>query len=250
MDWSNLLRNLSPDEIMRKYGEGWAVAYFLGLCFLAGSLFLLFCLFISRANHRRRKNRRSEWGYPYGLRLLDTWEKDRSLFGHGHTDIGSKILREYPYYNMFKESMAMASNILDGTIDGMPCRVFDFSYTTGSGKYMVTHQYSVVAFHYDRIKPHTALRRHAWRDGLSKEDILTGREEFDDKFYIYADAWELLKNELPQEIERTIIDGLTYDLFLADKALLVVARGRLRDKGFTDLFADARQLATFFQSKV
>lgn len=245
-----LFLQYSPDDVMEKYGEGWALAYFFGMSAVFGVILIFSIITLGRFAHNRRRMRRTEWGRQHGLRLLDTADKVRGYFDYSASDIGNKILQDYPYYNDFKKKMSMSRHILEGNIDGLLCRVFEYSYVVGSGKYAVEHQHTVVAFHFDRVKPHTALRRHFWRDGLSKEDILTGREEFDDRFYIYADDWGLLQNELPQELEKLILDSVLFDLFLADRTLLLVAKGKLRNSGYDELFADARKLASFFYQKI
>lgn len=246
----NLLLQFHPDDIMRKYGEGWAVAYFFGLCMAAGLALLVIIGFIARAFHRRRLRQRSEWGHPKGLRPVDTLESTKSIFNTRSLEISEKILRDYPYYNPFKQPRAIASCILEGYIDGMQCRTFDFSYFTGTGKHSIEYPFSIVAFHYTRIKPYTALRRRERRDGLAENDIQTGWAELDEKFYVYADDWGLLKNELHQELEQLIVRSNIYDLFLADRTLLVVARKRLKNEGYDQLYATAHRLAVYFYNKI
>ncbi len=244
---TSLFLQFSPDDIMRKYGEGWAVAAFLGYSLIAGTIFFAIIFTLGAWVHQRRSRRRQDWGARFGLKLLDTKDKRRRGLGYTDSDIGMAVLREYPYVGIFQMNHAMAMHILEGYLDQLPTRVFESRYITGSGKHSVEHHFSVVAFDFDRIKPYTALRRHAWRDGLSRDDIKTGKKEIDDNFYIYADDWQLLSH-LPPDIERILLKSRLYDFVLAGDKLVVTATGRLKDEGYNRLLADSRRLANWAAS--
>lgn len=239
-----LFLQFSPDDIMRKHGEGWGVAAFFGYSLIAGSIFFFIIFKLGAWVHQRRNLRRQNWGARYGLRLLDTKDTRKRGLGYTDSDIGMAVLREYPHVGIFQMNCAMAMHILEGYLDQLPIRVFESRYITGSGKHTIEHHFSVVAFDFDRIKPYTALRTHAWRDGLSRDDIRTGKKEIDDKFYIYADDWQLLSH-LPPDVERILLESRFYDFVLADNKLVVTARGRLKDEGYDRLLADSRRLANW-----
>lgn len=245
MKWSDLGRLLSPDEIMRKYGEGWAVAAFFGYCVLGGIVFFWIILKLAKWAHQRRSNRRKNWGARYGLKLLDTKENRKRFLDCAESEHGTAVLGDYPHVGVFRMPMAMAMHILEGVMDNLPIRVFESRYITGSGKQTVEHHFSIVAFTFDRIKPYTALRRHTWRDGLTRDDIQSGRTELDSKFYIWADDWRLLANNLPADVERIFLQSRLFEFILADNKLVVLARGRLKDEGYDRLLADSRRLASW-----
>ena len=245
MNWSDVGRLLSPDEIMRKYGEGWAVAAFFVYCAIFGVVFIGVVLKIAKWTHERRSARRQSWGARYGLRLLDTRDRRRGLVDCVETDVGTAVLADYPYVNVFRQRMAMAMHILEGVIDNLPTRVFESRYITGRGKHTVEHHFSVVAFDFGRVMPYTALRRHSWRDGLTRDDVQSGRTELDRQFYIWADDWRLLSTQLPADVERIFLQSRLFEFILADDKLVVLARGRLKDEGYDRLLADARRLASW-----
>lgn len=246
-----MLLQFSPDDIYHKYGEGWAVAYFFGICILCGFILIVIIMAISRAEHRRRKLKRAAWGKKYGLELRDTLEMGRSLFRHSETKVGEDVLKDYPYATLFQNKpLPMTMHILEGVVDGLKARVFEFRYITGSGRTTAEHRFSVVAFEFESIKPYTALRRHGWKDGLSKDDIKVGDKTFDDEFYIYADDWGLMMNELPRELAETIFNSKLIDLVLADRTLVVSAKFLRKNEAYDTFFEEVRQMAAYFKSKI
>lgn len=238
----------SPDDVMHKYGDWAAVAYFLGIAIFGGLLLLLVMVVLGRSTHRRRRRRREAWGRKHGLVLIDQDKNSRGLM-KTESDAGSQTLSNYPYVSLFQFAGASAMHILEGTIDDLPARVFEWHYFTGSGKYTQEHHYTTIAFEYDANKGHTAFRRRGFLDGLPKDDIVTGHPALDKAFYVYADAWGLLQNELPNDLETTITQGLTHDFSLAGPHLVLTAKGRLKDKRYDQFLAEARQLAAWIATK-
>jgi hypothetical protein len=250
IDPTTLLLQFSPDDIQKRFGAGWAAAYFFGIIFLAFALLLCVLFALDRKAHLKRKLRRQEWGRKYGLELQDTPEMGRRLIHYADTEVGAKVLEDYPYVPLFKNPGAMTMHILQGTVDGLPARTFEYKYITGSGKHTAEHHYTVVSFEFETIKPHTALQRYGWRDPLKKEvDIQTGRKIFDEEFYIYADAWGLLANEFTDELEKLFIESRMQIFVVADRRMLLIAHGRLKDEEYDRLFYEGRTLAAYFAGK-
>lgn len=239
----SLLLQFNPSEVEKKYGSGWATALFFGYFIVGAIILVLIMLALNSAAHRRRRQRRQEWGRRHGLKLLETPEMDVE------TDIGKQVLAEYPYVSQFKGNAAMAMHILVGEFDRFPTRIFEYRFITGSGKSTVEHHYTCIAFHFETVRPYTAMRRHGWLDGLPKEDLKTGREALDKAFYIYADDWKILTEQLTPEIERLLLDGMVSDLVQADKSLVLMARGRLKNAAYDEFLGQARRLVAWFASR-
>jgi len=245
-----MLLQFSLNEIEKKYGTAASVAVFFAIMILFTVILITLVMFAGRAAHRRRKIKRAAWGRKYGLELQDTLEMGKRLFAHLDTEVGEKVLADYPYVSLFRtNTTARAMYILEGTVDGRQTRVFEYQYITGSGRTTVEHRHTVVAVEFDGIKGYTALRRHGWGDKLSKDDIKTGVEVFDKEFYIYADEWGLLRNEMPQELAQMLMDSILKDLVLAEKRLVIVATGRVKDDDYDKLLADGRRLGEWIGSK-
>lgn len=246
-----LLQIPHPDDIMRKYGEGWAVAYFFGLCVAAGIVLITIVLLIAKANHRRRRAIRKAWGAKWGLELVDSEEYEKGRKGQAQFELAAKMLEEYPYVPVFKNSTSFrcAMHMLEGTIQGRFTRVFEYMYITGSGKNTVDHNFSVVGIQFDSIKGHLALRKHGWRDGLGKDDIQSGRPILDDRYYIWADEWGLLAKELPDDLGRVLEECEVYELIVAVDKMVMIARKRLKVEQYDRLTEDAIKLADWLDAK-
>jgi len=248
--WSTLLLQFSPNEIEKKYGAWAAVSMVFGVVLLVFVALFMVLFAISRAVHRRRKLERQAWGERYGLELRDTPEMGRALFRHADTDIGREVLANYPFVTLFKGGAAMAMHILEGTLDGLPVRVFEYRHMTGSGKSTVEHHFSVVAFEFATVKPYMGLRRYGWRDPLAKQiDIQIGRAALDEAFYIYADEWGLLAREFSDQLERLFLESELVDFVVAERRMVVAARGRLKDEGYDRLLAEGRTLVEWLARK-
>jgi hypothetical protein len=237
---------------MHRYGDRWAAAYFFGIVLVFSVIFIWLVLIVGRAVHRRRRGIRQEWGRKWGLTLTDTEEYDRSHKGDSHTSLGVKMAKEYPYAPILKASSNYrgAMHLLEGVVQGRATHVFEFKYITGSGKHLVEHHFSVVGMQLNSVKGHLALRKHAWRDGLSKEDIQTGHAILDDRYYIWADEWALLANELPNDLAKVLEESKeVFELVVAVDKMIIFANRRLKPEAYDELMEDAIKLADWLDTK-
>jgi hypothetical protein len=242
----------SPDDIMRRYGDRWAVAYFFGWIVLATIILIWIALALARVHHRKRRARRQSWGSKWGLTLLDTEAYDRAEKRDSHVRLASQIALEYPYVDIFKAGTSYrgAMHMLEGIVQSRPTRVFEFKYITGSGKHMVEHHFSAVGIQLNSVKGHLGLRKHGWRDGLSKEDIQTGRSVLDDRYYIWADEWALLANELPDDLAQVLEESNeVFELVVAVDKMVMIANRRLKNEAYDRLMEDAIKLADWLDTK-
>jgi hypothetical protein len=237
---------------MRKYGEGWAVAYFFGLCLAAAIVLIVIGMVIAGIRHRKRREVRRAWGAKWGLELVDSEEYEKSRKGRStaQSELAAKIVQEYPYVPAFKNSTScrFAMHMLEGTVQGRFTRVFEFVYLTGSGKHVVEHPFSVVGFHLNSIKGHLSLRRPGWLDKV-KDDIQVGRPILDDRYNIYADEWNLLANELPDELARVLEESDLFELVVAVDRMVVTVRKKLKNEAYDRLMEDAIKLADWLDTK-
>lgn len=240
-----------PDDIMHRYGEGWAVAYFFGMILLISAILIIVGHFIAKARHRKRREVRQAWGAKWGLGLLDTEDYDQSRKGNAHTDLAAWIVKEYPYSPLISKSTSYrgAMHVLEGTLQGRPTRVFEFKYISGTGRHTVEHHFSVVAMQLNSVKGHLSLQKHFWLDRLGNDDIQTGRPVLDKRYYVRADEWGLLANELPEDLGQVLEAGRIFELVVAVDKMVVIAHDRLKNDAYDRLMEDAMKLADWLDAK-
>lgn len=138
----------------------------------------------------------------------------------------------------------VSSNILRRQVDPLDVVLYDYRYTTGSGKSSHTHQQTVALFHSPRLRvPHFVLKPEGW---VSRLGEFFGAQDID-----FADVPEFSRKfVLSGKDERAIRDFLTRDrlqtLSEMDKLCLEAQPGSLL-VWFDHRRVPPEELQTFFQ---
>lgn len=235
--------------IESNYGTPVAVVILLVLILLG--LAIIFCIgmSISYFFQRRRKRILSAWGEQRGFRMLDT-EEMVTFFRPIHKETSDQTLALFPWTNLFKGDGAMALNVLEGRVEGLPAKIFEYRYMTGSGKSTAEHFFTVVSCEFHAPKSYTGFRRYGWRDPLlGKQDIVTHHASFDDAYYVYADEWGLLQNEFTPDLAQGFVNGQIYDLVIAERRMTACAKGRLKTQNLDALVAEIEVVVRYLLTK-
>lgn len=99
-----------------------------------------------------------------------------------------------------------SSNLLSGRIGQIDWEIFDYHYTTGSGKHRQTHQVGVVAANVPIVFPTMMMRAEGFFDRIASlagfDDINFESEQFSRRYHVHCDdrkfAYDLIH---PQMIE-------------------------------------------------
>ncbi len=226
----------SPNQLEKQYGSGTAALIIFGCCALAFILLMGGLWLIGRYFARRRFRLRSEWAMERGYTALDSVDET--------ADAGKQTLAAYPHVWMFSHASGIAERIFTGSHKGEPFRVFDFSYTTGSGKSTVEHQYSVVAVQLPRDVRALMFRKRVPFDRLRGGDqVLTGNEVFDECFAVDWDVAGILPLRLDDEVIERLREGLVREVFASGWQLVVTTPNHISSDNYDRLIEEAKWLA-------
>ncbi len=203
-------------------------------------LFLLFFVVVMALSWYFAYLRRKMWqeiAAKYGLRY-----QQGDPFGF------TEMLSDFAF--MQRGHSRRVSNTLDGNVDGMKIAIFDYRYTTGSGKNKTTHRMSCLMVELPIYGPHLYIRREDWfstvASWIGMGDIEFESEEFNRRFKVTSNdkrfAYDICHTQMMEYLlanpegnweishNRLLLYSSTWRQFDKDE----VDRALILAKGFVD----------------
>jgi len=168
---------------------------------------------VSRA--RRRFWQSFAKDHDWKFQPKGSWQKERALmFTTGH----SKKMR----------------NIVSGKLAGHRLRIFEYQYSTGSGKNQKTYYYTIFEAHFSGHFPHLYLNNlDNSHSAGTPGHRLPLPNEFEQQFHLYGpEQYEIEALEIfaPNILELLLHMQFPYDVELVEQELLVFTRTRIHSR--------------------
>ena len=146
--------------------------------------------------HLQEQNRRKQW--------LDVAERKGLRFS---AEVDPALLAAVGHFHLFSQGRSRKiTNVLQTDADDIAVKIFDYRFTTGSGKHSHTHRQTVALFESERIRlPRFTLRPEGLFDKLGG---FLGRQDIDFQHHPgFSDAY-LLQGEDEARIRELFTDGV------------------------------------------
>jgi hypothetical protein len=147
------------------------------------------------------------------------------------------IDKEYPGLKFLAKGRSRkAKNIVSGTYEGREIRLFDYRYTTGSGKHQQTHKLGVVIIATGHpVIPLTIRRENPFDkvgEFLGADDIDFESAEFSRRFYVKSADRKWAYDVIHQRTMDYLLEGDFFDVAFGYRELAVHTRGTFAPEGY------------------
>lgn len=148
---------------------------------------------------------------------------------------------QYKYYGdpdqekgiMFRQGNGRhISQYIEGSIDDRTFRIFNYEFSTGSGKTKQTYCYTVFAFKFNGSFPHIYLNNRFNYYGVNIGEKISLPGEFEKKFSLSAPKKyeiEALEIFTPDVLANLLDNGFTHDVEFVDQEMLIFTYGQLNN---------------------
>ncbi|MEK7093740.1 MAG: hypothetical protein AAB903_00160 [Patescibacteria group bacterium] len=139
-------------------------------------------------------------------------------------------------YLMHRGNTQHIHQVIRGTLDNRPLRIFSFEFSTGTGKNRRTYAYTVFGFSFTGKFPHLYLNHQDDQYYGEVGEEISLPEEFEKKFILHAPKqYEIEAHQIfnPGILSYIIDSNLDYDVELVDGELLAFKNGSVAN--ITDL---------------
>lgn len=224
----NILKENRPFWFLAAFALGSSVlvvttkAWWIGQVALIPYLFVgLYAFFI------QMKVRASFWkefavanGWQYQTDSFSAWI-DISGFSNAENESGI----------MFKQgNEGRISNEIAGTIDNRNFRIFNYQYSTGSGKNKQTHRYTVFSFKFNGSFPDIYLNNRSNYLNITAGEKIPLPDEFEEKFFLSAPheyEIEALQIFTPDVLSSLLDNGFPYDVEFVNHEMIIFTEGQI-----------------------
>jgi hypothetical protein len=124
------------------------------------------------------------------------------------------------------------SNLVEGSFEGKPFRIFEFSITFDSDKSKRTYTHTVFEFKFSGQFPHLYLDRKGNLYGVSVGERIPLLHQFAKFFHLFGPSQyeiEALQIFTPDVLERILKMGLMHDIELVEQELLIFMEGEIKN---------------------
>lgn len=151
--------------------------------------------------------------YPEGMKVADYEASLNSLFGFGGPSVTCPHPAEFvPFFDMFDRghSRYLRPAIVGNDHRGFKWFLFDYRYTTGSGKNQATHSHSVIIVKTNLLLPTMSMTKEHFLNTVGKmlgaHELQVESEEFNRRYYIKTSDSKMSLDLLhPQMIEAMLV---------------------------------------------
>ncbi len=187
------------------------------------------------ATYRDRKRREAlaSWAQSKG------WRLQRGKIG--------RLNSEYPGLKFFdKGHSRSAKNVITGDHEGLPVRLMDYTYATGSGKSRTTHNLGVVILKTEFPVIPLAIRRENPLDRVGEffgaDDIDFESAEFSRKFYVKSNDRRWAYDVIHQRAMDYLLGAPSYNIAFGTFELAVTKTGHFAPASYEEALAMAKGL--------
>jgi hypothetical protein len=161
-------------------------------------------------------------------------------------------------FQLFKEGRAQrVYNLLRAEAEGVRMSVFDYQFTTGSGKHQQTHRQTILAVESNELHmPPMSLRQENFFDTIASafgfRDIdIDGQPEFSRRFMLKSPNEELTRKLFDAEVCEYFVTRRDVLFEASRNRLAVYRRGKIvKPELLKALLADGLQLFNLFSARV
>ncbi|MCX7702808.1 MAG: hypothetical protein N2234_01720 [Planctomycetota bacterium] len=148
----------------------------------------------------------------------------------------------FSHISLFKEGHSRrAKNIIYGTREGASVFIFEYFYTTGSGKNQKTHSFTVCSAETETDFPYLWIRKERFFDRLASlvgfDDIDFESNEFSKQFYVKSDSKKFAYEVVNQKTMQFLLEAPTKPfLEMFHNATVAYLKGRENASVFLYLY--------------